>query len=195
MVKSKNILGFIAEGETEKIILEKSDLFQILKNNSIDFISNVIDAGGNGNLLPHNLSAFTNILKSNGATDIIILTDKDKDTCFTMTKDRITKKDPNFEHIIIISAPKIESWFLADSDAMKLYINDSNFNYEFPESVNDPFNEIKNLRMQKVGRGTGTKITLAKSLTNNYNFSIQRAAAHVNCNSAKYFLETILKHS
>jgi len=55
-------LGFIVEGATEKIILEQSDFFNYLSSLKIDFIGDVEDAEGNGNLLPHNIEKHTGTL-------------------------------------------------------------------------------------------------------------------------------------
>ena len=52
-------LGFIVEGATEKIILQHSDFFRYLDSLHVDYIPDVIDAEGNGNLLPHNINAYT----------------------------------------------------------------------------------------------------------------------------------------
>ena len=91
-------LGFIGEGTTEKIILQSESFRQYLLSNEISFVENVIDATGNGNLLPKNIEGFVNRLKDDGATAIIILTDLDEDKCISLTKERI---DPEGKHISI----------------------------------------------------------------------------------------------
>ena len=65
-------LGFIAEGATEKIVLESEDFKSFLTELKLDFIPEVIDAEGNGNLLPHNIEKHSQILFDKGATKIII---------------------------------------------------------------------------------------------------------------------------
>lgn len=181
-------LGFIAEGATEKMILESPNFHAYLASLNINFIPNVIDANGNGNLLPHNLLPHTQLLKNNGATNIFILTDLDKDQCFTITKSRISAPK---DHIITISAKSVESWFLADSDAMRSFLNDANFSYNNPENILDPFEEIRQIRLSKWGIGVSSKTTLAKQLISKHNFSISNAALHPNCESAKYFLNKV----
>lgn len=181
-------LGFIVEGATETIILEKSDFFEYLRSINIDFINEVIDAGGSGNLLPHNITEYTNRLKKKGATKILILADLDDDACITITKDRIK---PLAEQILIISVKKIEAWFLADSKAMGSFLRDSSYYCEFPESIAEPFTEIKNSRLARSNKGVDDKIILAKLMAAKNNFSILKAAEHPNCNSAKYFLNKI----
>lgn len=41
-------VGFIVEGETERIILEKSDFFNHLQKLNIAYVEDVVDAKGNG---------------------------------------------------------------------------------------------------------------------------------------------------
>jgi hypothetical protein len=51
-------LGFIGEGAVEKRILESPPFREYLRLRNIDFVVDVEDANGNGNLLPHNIEAF-----------------------------------------------------------------------------------------------------------------------------------------
>jgi hypothetical protein len=181
-------LGFIAEGATEKIILEKSDFFNYLDSISIEYIPDVIDAGGNGNLLPNNIGGYSQILKDRGATHILILTDLDENLCITKTRTRIS---PLPNHVVTLSIKQVESWFLSDTDAIrKLFGNDTGFSCNAPEILSNPYEEIKRIRMSKIKRGPGTKVTLANTMIRN-NFSILKAAQHPNCNSAKYFIKKI----
>jgi hypothetical protein len=180
-------LGFIGDGATEKIILENTDLFDHLKSLNIEFVADVIDAKGNGNLLPHNLQEYTQILEDKGANRIIILTDLDQDQCITLTKERIK---PLENHTLIISVKEIETWFLSDTEAMRKFLNDPEFIHENPESIAEPFEEIKSIRILKNGRGVSDKKILARQMIKS-NFSILQAAKHPNCNSAKYFLRKI----
>ena len=181
-------LGFIVEGATEKIILEKSDFFNYLQSLNLAYIPEVIDAEGNGNLLPRNIVEHTEILEDKGATHIFILTDLDEDQCITHTKERI---GPLANHVVTISIKTIESWFLADTAAMCTFLKDTTFQYNTPETVPDPYEEIRAIRISKLNRGFGSKVILANAMVKNCNFSIQKAALHPNCNSAKYFLKMI----
>jgi hypothetical protein len=181
-------LGFIVEGATEKIILEKSDFFDYLRSLKIDYVSKIEDAEGNGNLLPHNILEHSKILVDKGATHIFILTDLDKDKCITETKNRISASE---NRAVVISVKEIESWYLADSSAMGSFLKDSSYYCDSPESIIDPFTEIKNRRLAKINRGIDDKVILAKLIVKNNGFSILKAAEHPNCNSAKYFLKKI----
>lgn len=182
-------LGFIAEGATEKIILESQDFKNLLNELKVNFIPEIIDAEGNGNLLPQNIEKHSQILLDKGATKIIVLTDLDEDACITQTKARI---QPLENHIVIVSVKQIEAWFLADTEAMRKLFSDDTFEEQYPESHLMPYDEINQIKLRKVGRGIGnSKIKLAYNLINQFDFSIKRAAEHPNCNSAKYFLEKI----
>lgn len=191
-LKGRPRLGFLVEGSTEKKILEGTDFFQFLKANKIECVRSVTDAEGGGNLLPHKREAHIDLLIRKGATKIIILTDLEDAPCITSVKDRITENKTNL--IIVIALRKIESWFLADTDAMRAYLESPDFTCDDPESIRKPYEEIKKLRMEKRGMGTSSKLTLAKAIISDHNFSIERAAAHDKCGSARYFLKTVLEH-
>ena len=181
-------LGFIVEGATEKIILEKSDFFSHLRSLNIDFIPEVIDAEGNGNLLPHNIEKLTRILEQKGATTIIILTDLDTNECITHTKDRIGAND---NHKVTVSIKAVEAWFLSDTEAMCKFLNDSSFVFEHPESVASPYDELRNIRLKVRNKGVGTKTILANIMVHRMGFSVLRAAKHPGCASARYFIDKV----
>ncbi len=178
-------LGFIVEGDTEKILLESEGFKKLLTSYNLDFIPDILNAGGNGNLLPNNIIQFTQILVSKGANKIIILTDLDKDKYVTETKNRIS---PLVDQICIVSKKQIEARFLADTLALSNFLKSNNFSFTEPELFDEPFEEIKNIRMKlNNGRGIGDKKILANYMVKN-NFSFERAASHPNCSSANYFL-------
>ena len=175
-------IGFICEGDTDKMVLESSDFQSILKNLNLECVR-VEDAGGCGNLLPQHIEKFRNSLQKFGASKIIILTDLDENACITFTKERL-KVLP--EEIVVISVKTLESWFLADSKVISQLIG-KDFNFEFPENENNPFETIKRIFQEETARGVGTKTILTRRVLK-YGFSIQNAANHPNCPSAKYFL-------
>lgn len=183
-------LGFIAEGATEKIVLESKNFRDFLTELQLDFIPEVIDAEGNGNLLPHNIEEYSNILIDKGATKIIVLTDLDEDLCVTLTKERISVQE---NHLVVISKKQVEAWFLADTKAIRRFLGNDEFTDPTPEIHSVPFEELRNARIRITGRGVGSKLILARLMINQNDFSIKRAAEHPNCSSAKYFIEK-LKH-
>ena len=181
-------IGFIVEGAVDKMILGSRIFQEYLTTLGIDFIKDVVDAGGNGNLLPHNIEKHTKILEDKGATKIFILTDLDADQCITLTKERINSL-PN--QTVAVSIKEVEAWFLADVLAMQTLLIDPSFTIDNPEVIENPFEEIRRLRVKKTGRGVGSKVILAYQMIDKCGFSIIRAAEHPNCSSAKYFLNKL----
>jgi hypothetical protein len=180
-------VGFIVEGETEKLIIDSENFQSLLTELKIDCVSEAINASGNGNLLPQNIIPFRETLKDLGAEYIIILTDKDNDACITMTRQRVTERE---KQIIIVAVQQIESWFLADSQTLST-MTEPDFFFELPESASVPFETIGNLILTKKGRGIGTRKTrFALNFLRN-GFSHQRVAQHPNCHSAAYFLNKL----
>lgn len=185
-------IGFIVEGFSEKIFFNSESFKKYLSSININYIPEVINAEGSGNLLPHNIEEFTNTLVAKGANKVFIITDLDLDLCVTKTKERI---NPSLIHHCIISKKAIEAWFLADTITMKYYLKTSQFTCDNPEEIENPFNEI-GLHMQKfLNRGLGnSKIKLANTLVN-CGLSFQNILNHPNCNSAKYFHNKLIHYS
>lgn len=137
-------------------------------------------------MLPHRILQHQDFLFEEGASKIFILTDLDKDECIIKTKLRITES-PN--QIIVIAVKQIESWFLADNPTMSKIFKDD-YSFEFPENEEIPFETIGKTYFYKFNRGLvgkDEKLRLARKMLNS-GFSIQNAANHPNCPSAKYFL-------
>lgn len=181
-------VGFICEGDVEKFLVE-SDMFQLLLQKlGILCVHPVINATGKDNLLPHRILEHRENLKRNGAEIIIILTDLDDNTCFTLTKERIK---PLENELVIISVKQIESWFLADSEAMSAFCKQKFF-FEFPENESIPYQTIREELLRITGRGYGrnAKFRFA-NIFMDAGFSIENAAKHPNCPSAKYFLNKL----
>lgn len=181
-------IGFICEGETEKIIIQSENFQKFLLNNNLALV-NAIDATGNGNLLPKNIQPFIEILKEDGAQKIFILTDLDADKCITKTKERINAPD---DIIVIIAVQQIEAWFFADSLLLSSIFK-SRYFFEYPEEENNPREKLKEIFLEKTGRGVGeSKPGHAKRIIK-YGFSILNAAQHPNCHAAKYFVDALIK--
>jgi hypothetical protein len=177
-------LGFICEGETEKIIVESSNFKKLLAENNCSFVK-AFDATGNNNLLPEKITPLINNLIDEGAEKIFILTDLGEDECITKTKERINAPA---EIITIVSVKQVEAWFLADSQTLSVLLNEADFQFQHPETIPVPREAIQQLFLQKKGRGIGpSKPLFATKMVNN-GFSITNAAAHPNCPSARYFI-------
>jgi hypothetical protein len=180
-------LGFICEGETEKIIIESFTFSEFLLANNFELVK-AFDATGNGNLLPENISPMINNLREEGAEKIFVITDLDEDVCITKTKERINAPEGI---IVIVSVKKIEAWFLADSSTLSSIFK-GNFLFENPENESDPRKVLKDLFIEKTVRGIGeSKPRFATKMINN-GFSVINSATHPNCSSAKYFIQRLL---
>jgi hypothetical protein len=178
-------IGFICEGYTELFILESDSFKSILNSLKLKSVG-VINVEGNGNLLPQNIKIHQKNLFEKGASLIFVLTDLDKDQCISKTRLRITESK---NQIIIVAVKQIESWFLADISTMNLIFK-GNYSFENPESEDIPIETIRKIYFDKFKRGLvgrDEKKKLAKKMIDN-GFSIQNAASHPNCPSAKYFL-------
>jgi hypothetical protein len=180
-------LGFIVEGDSEKIILESEAFIKLLQEFKIDFIPEIVNASGGGNLLPRNREDYVQILKDKGATKIIILVDQEDASCITSVKELI---EPNEEQKVIVSVKTLEAWFLADSISLAKFLKVNSIVYEHPETFLPALDEIIRVNTLHNNRGVSDKKLLAKRMLLS-GFSIQNAAAHKNCPSAKYFLQKI----
>lgn len=180
-------VGFIVEGETEKIIIESDKFKEFLKQNNYELVNPVIDAKGGGNLLPSNIEPFIKCLKDSQAEMIVVLTDLEDEISVDKVKERIKHSEIK---VIFVAVKAIEAWFLADTEAMKLFLKVDNFMEEFPEqTINKPFERIKEIIKEKNARGVGSKIILAKHMIKHHNFSIENSANHPNCPSAKEMID------
>ncbi len=179
-------IGFICEGETEKIIVESENFQILLQENNLQLV-NAIDASGNGNLLPKNIQPFIKILKDDGAEKIFILTDLDVDKCISKTKKRVNAPEGI---VVIISVKQIEAWFLADSKMLSSIFK-RNYAFENPEKETYPREKLKEIFLEKTGRGIGDNKPIFAKRMIRQGFSVLSATQHINCNSAKYFLEKL----
>ncbi len=192
-------IGFICEGDTESILLSSQYFKNLLISRNLELIDKPINVKGNGNLLPHNIVNYTNILKEKGAEKIFILADLEKDSCVTKTKERI---QPNSEiHILVVSKKMIESWLISDTETFKKVLKitkKTRFIYNInSETIDNPKKEIKSLlkKYRPNLKGINEKMIIQLFLENN--FSLERASQNIflcKNNSLEYFfkkLETI----
>ncbi|TAE29769.1 MAG: hypothetical protein EAZ91_11650 [Cytophagales bacterium] len=179
-------IGFICEGDTEVKIVKSEGFQALLGDLELRCIYPIEDADGNCNLLPHKLEPKRNKLKASRANCIVVLTDLDKDESVRATKQRITETAG--QHIVV-AVKEAESWFLASSIILSIIVGEPVW-FEQPEHDDEPFETIRQLFLEKTGRGVGTKPILARRMLK-YGFTIQQAAEHPNCPSARYFLTTL----
>lgn len=180
-------VGFIVEGETEKIIIQSSKFRNFLQNYGYELLDPVIDATGGGNLLPKNIQQYIDRIQINQPDKIFVLTDLENDPSVEQLKERI--QHPNID-MVFIAVKAIEAWLLADTQAMLNFLKIDNFFEEFPEQTQDkPWDRIKEIINQSNARGAGSKVILAKRMIKHYEFSIENSANHPHCPSAKEFID------
>ncbi|CAG4991137.1 hypothetical protein DYBT9275_00689 [Dyadobacter sp. CECT 9275] len=180
-------IGFVVEGYTERIILKSDGFREYLKEKNLQLIHEIIVAGSKDNLAPARITSYVQVLRDNGAEVIVVLRDLDDCLSIEEAKSKVIS-DTDIEKVIAVQA--IESWFLADSKTLGDILNVPDFYFDMPEELVAPFEKLKELRMKYSGRGIGDKKVFARIMVSN-GFSVQRAASHPNCPSAKYFLNKL----
>ncbi len=187
-------VGFIVEDKPYQKFIESENFKLILKRFKIKAMGVYIAPDGRDNFrsLNENILGFFNVLIDKGAEYIYFLMDKEDDPCITFSKQEIYNYD-NEKQINIIAAKAIESWFLADSTTLAKIFNLDNYQFDFPENIKEkPFEKFK-LEFVKYsgGRGISKKRNRHANIMIRNGFSIQNAANHPNCPSAKYFLQKL----
>lgn len=184
-------VGFIVEGETEKIIIESEMFKTFLTRYNYELILPVINAKGGGNLLPEHIEPFIERLKQQNVDIIVVLTDSEDEPNVEEVRNRIQHNDIKF---IFVAVKAIEAWFLADTQAMNNFLKHDTFLEENPEQTQyKPFDRIKEIINQLKARGVGSKLILAKNMIKHWGFSIERASEHPNCPSVKEFVDYFRK--
>ena len=184
-------VGFIVEDKAFEATIKSYDFNRILKENNMKLID-VINANGRDNLRNFNdrIDDLFKRLNDKNSDYIFILIDKENDPCITFTKGNIHIFD-KIKQINIIAVKAIESWFLADSETLSKLFN-KDYKFANPEEIEEKaFEVLKNEFIENTNKGLSKKRNLhAKYIIDN-GFSIQNAANHPNCPSAKYFLQKL----
>lgn len=179
-------LGFIVEGDSEKRILESQLFRELLNNLELPFIEAVENVRGRTNLKPERIINYVKILEQKGASHIVILTDQEDAPCITSVKKEL---DFHEDYLVVIAVKTIEAWYLADSSAITVFM-EHRFDCDLPEVIQIPFNHIKEEKIRLTGRGVNSKRLLCSRMLHS-GFSIENAAKHPNCPSAKYFIQKL----
>ena len=180
-------VAFIVEGKIEKIFIDFLDKSEWFEKYNIEKVAPTIDAKGGGNLCPQNMQIFVDEVKTYHPDKIVILTDLECDPCVEKTKNRLGSCDIC---TIVLARKAIEAWFLADDNMVEQYTKGEVKHFEFPEDTEEmPYDSFKEMLIEHTGRGI-RKTKLATSIFGN-GFDIEKSASHLNCQSAKYFVEKI----
>ncbi len=179
-------IGFIVEGGTEKVLVESPQFVAWLNEWQLELVKPIIDAKGGGNLLPRNIEPLVALLRAKGAEHIVILTDLENAADVDSVKERITNQ---YSELIFVAVKAIEVWFLADTEAMKKWLNVDDFIEIAPEeTVEMPWERLRDIANELNLRGPGSsKVSFAKRMVKHYGFLVTNAADHSNCPSATEF--------
>ncbi len=183
-------VGFIVEGKTEKIVIDSPSFREWAGSEGIDVTSPVVDAKGGGNLLPRNIGDLVAAVNVASPDFIVILTDLENEESIEAVKARI-----GYDHAqcIFVAVKAIEAWFLADSQAMRQWLEEDDFEMALPEQTPDmPWDYLKQLSTERQLRGLGSKARFAKQMTKHLGFSIASAAQHPSCPSVKAFHDELI---
>ena len=178
-------VGFIVEVGCEKIVLKAVEFQTYLQTQRIEQVGDVIDMDGKGNLKQSSTRMNTQVqlLRDAGAEWVIVLRDMDNVNSFDDVRQEIYQA-PDVHACIAVQ--ELEAWFLADSETLSAVFQTA-LSHDLPETVPKPFELLVALRQQYTGRGIGDKKIFARTMLAN-GFTIEQAAQHPNCPSARYFL-------
>jgi hypothetical protein len=188
-------VGFIVEGETERIIVESKNFSSYLNKYGLNLVSPVVDAKGNGNLLPRYLEQHVIQIcaaNSNNVDHIFVLTDLEDEPGFLHIKNRINHKKIHPD-LVLISVKAIESWLIADSKSLSKALGDSDeFLFLKPEdTVEKPWEFLKKFCHSNKIRGPGPlKTGFAKKMIRS-GFDIDNIVTHPNLKSVKYLKKVL----
>lgn len=180
-------VGFIVEGDSEKIVVESARFEQWLANCGYQLVKPVINAKGGGNLLPQNIDAFLAALQQAGAQCVAVITDLEHEASDVDVKARIATPGVS---VIFVAVKALEAWFLADTEAMRRWLNVPDFFEPQPENTPDlPWQYLKEVAKAHGRRGPGSKAAFAKRFTRHHAFDIARSARHPYCPSAQSMVD------
>jgi hypothetical protein len=183
-------IGFVVEGDTEKLLIESILFHKWAAQNQIEIGTPVINAGGGGNLCAKNIGKYIDACLTQVKPDkLVVLTDLECEPCITQVKQRIGDERVTK---IFVARKAIEAWFLADTEAMCSWLENPEFSENFPEqTLAMPWERLREVSKTFHKRDPGGKVLFTRNMINRFSFSIERAATHPQCQSAKYFLEKL----
>jgi hypothetical protein len=187
-------IGFIVEGPSDAKVIRSEDFAALLASIGLELIDIIIPEGKTHffhpnaelNVVKQKVDSYIKILEDKGAKKIFFLVDLDTEPCYSSVKSKIPHRAADS---IIVCKKALEAWYLADTKLMSSLLRLKHYT-EFPENIENPFEEIKNLLLEKTGSGVGDKKFLANRVVK-LGFSITNAASHLQCLSAAYFLQKL----
>ena len=187
-------VGFVVEGDSEKRLVE-SELFKkwLREDCNLEVVDPVVDAGGKMDSV--HIGTFVRNLKKIAKPDkIVVLADLDPDSRVPCVEKRKKLIGSQGIDLVVIARKAIESWFLADTKAMREWLGDDIFYEDTPETLDGkPWDRLRELGPKsKRGRGPGPSHSMfAGKFICGHGFDVKRAAQHDQCPSARYFVERL----
>ena len=187
-------VGFVVEGEAETLLV-KSEVFRqwLREDCNLEVVDPVVDAAGNGNMHSRNIGVSIKSLRTRANPDkVVVLADLDPDERVPCVQERKKIIGSQGIDLVAIAKKAMESWFLADTEAMRRWSGDDTFYEVAPETLTGmPWNRLKELRDER-GRGPGReRLIFARKFIRDHGFDVRRAAQHTQCLSARYFVERL----
>jgi len=98
-----------------------------------------VDAGGNGQLCSRKITAFVDKLKiqAKNPDKVVVLADLDPDRCAPCISKRKEIIGNDGIDLIVIARKALESWFLADMEAMRRWTGNKGFYEDQPETLSE----------------------------------------------------------
>lgn len=187
-------VGFVVEGDSD-IFLPQSPAFRdwLRSECNLEVVDPVVNAGGNGNMCKRNIKDYVAALRIQAKPDkVVVLVDLDPDQCAPCIEKHKELMGSEGIDLVVVARKAIESWFLADTEAMQSWTGKSDFYEAEPESEEGmPWERLKQIG-RDIGRGPGnSKPSFAKKFIHKNGFDVRLAGNHPNCPSARYFVEKL----
>ncbi len=176
-------VGFICDGETEKIIFESPKFQELLTKYKLEFVGAIKYKGGK-------IKRDTDMLiLRKYAKKVIIIKDleqlPDKEA---LLKELKKKETITHENIVVVVKRMIEAWLLADNITIGEIVRKKQKIFTNPENETDPHGTLKRIlgnRYRYLSKPAIAKLFIDKG------FTIENAANHKQCHSAREFIKIL----
>lgn len=188
-------VGFVVEGDSDEF-LPRSQAFRnwLRTECNLEVVDPIVNAGGNGNMCSRKINDYVDKLRIQAKPDkVVVLADLDPDQCAPCIEKRKEIIGNHGIDLVVVARKAIESWFLADTEAMRNWTDDKDFHESEPESQEGmPWERLKQISRDMGRRGPGSsKPGFAEKFIRKNGFDVRRAGNHPNCPSARYFVEKL----
>lgn len=177
-------IGFIYDGETEQVIFKSKMFESFLAKYNFELAGIRKYSGGK-------IERDTNMLiNRNRAEKVIIIKDLEQLADKKAVLEELKKKEIiSNKNILVIVKRMIEAWFISDNDTIGRILRKKNMKpFNNPENEPNPHKTLQNKlgeRYQDLGKPAIANLFIR------HGFTIENAAKHTQCHSAKEFIKTI----